>query len=241
MATVGRFTLDLHEVSVARFREFVNAYDCWRVSGHPSIGDGDIGGEPKYGWQLQWTSNLVDSATLKSNLVTCGAASTWAANTPMLDALPINCVTWYEALAFCIWNEARLPTEAEWEFAAAGGSDQRPYPVSPTGAPFGGEANFISPNLPPPLGPVTVDEENSTERFNTKQLQNNVAEWVFDGAATYRAEPCVGGSCILDDPNQRGARGGSWKDPPFPSVRRAFYDPKSRRDTIGFRCAHNSP
>jgi formylglycine-generating enzyme len=37
-------------------------------------------------------------------------------------------MTWHEAFAYCIWNGWRIPTEAEWEFAAAGGNENRLYP-----------------------------------------------------------------------------------------------------------------
>ena len=54
----------------------------------------------------------------------------------------INCVNWFEAYAFCIWDGGFLPTEAEWNYAASGGSEQRYYPWS---------ASF-------PPGATTIDE-----------------------------------------------------------------------------------
>jgi formylglycine-generating enzyme required for sulfatase activity len=42
----------------------------------------------------------------------------------------MDCLNWYEAFAFCIWDGGRLPTEAEWNYVAAAGSEQRFYPWS---------------------------------------------------------------------------------------------------------------
>ena len=59
--------------------------------------------------------------------------ATWtASSTGGQENLPINCVNWYEAYAFCIWDGGFLPSEAEWEYAAAGGSEQRQYPWGTT-------------------------------------------------------------------------------------------------------------
>jgi len=44
------------------------------------------------------------------------------------ESLPVNCVDWYDAYAFCIWDGGFLPSEAEWAYAAAGGEELRQYP-----------------------------------------------------------------------------------------------------------------
>ncbi|MBX3232972.1 MAG: SUMF1/EgtB/PvdO family nonheme iron enzyme [Labilithrix sp.] len=45
-----------------------------------------------------------------------------------LDRKPINCIPWQVLFAFCIWDGGRLPTDAEFGYAAAGGSEQRRFP-----------------------------------------------------------------------------------------------------------------
>ncbi len=61
-------------------------------------------------------------------LAACRATERGRTQQAAKENLPINCVTWYEAYAFCIWDGGFLPSAAEWEYAAAGGSEQREYP-----------------------------------------------------------------------------------------------------------------
>jgi sulfatase modifying factor 1 len=242
-ATLGPFALDKFEVSVAKFRVFVDDYACWRGV-HPAPNEGAVAGEVGRGWQLAWTSRLVSETELRSRLACDSDAgsprATWTeAPDASSDERPIDCVTWYEALAFCIWDGGRLPTEAEWEFAAAGGAAGRPYP-SGFSAPFPMAANYDSPAG----GPVSVGGTNLLETFGTRFLAGNVAEWVFDGQGGYKAACTSTADCetVPGERDPRGVRGGSWSDPVLEirTARRTFRAPTDRSAHIGFRCARDT-
>lgn len=95
------------------------------------------------GWQAAWNSELpIIQAALQFKLKCDPIDQTWTDTPGTHENHAINCVTWYEAFAFCAWDGGRLPTEAEWEYAAAGGSDNRLYPWGMQ-APDGTLANFL--------------------------------------------------------------------------------------------------
>ena len=124
----------------------------------------------------------------------------WTASPGAHEDLAINCVNWYQAYAFCIWDVGFLPSEAEWNYAAAGGSEQRAFPWSnpPSDETFCSRANYDDYMTIPKSGCVTTDIPFWTVGFASPEgdgkwghadLAGNVAEWTLDWFAPY-ARPC---------------------------------------------------
>ena len=215
-ALVSDFRLDNYEVTVGRFRSFVAAYSQTMIAS----GAGKNPNNPSdHGWDATWNARLeANQATLISALKCDATHQTWTDAPAAAESLPINCVDWYEAAAFCIWDGGRLPTEAEWNYAASGGTRQRIYPWGSTEPDcsyanfhggFGGTNFCVAPGTGG-VNRVGSESPAGDGFFGQADLAGNVWEWVQDDyAEPYTISPCNNCSYSTGSAS-RVIRGGSF-------------------------------
>lgn len=166
---------------------------------------------------------------------------------------PVVNVSWYGAKAFVNWlnkgkntQRYRLPSEAEWEYAARGGTSTAYWwgdSVKADGAAqanCGGCGSDWDSREP---APVDTFEDNPSELWNTS---GNTLEWVEDCYSGYRGyinTPTDGTAKIYncDRSDVRVLRGGSWSSLPqgLRSANRGYDKPNIRSSTVGFRVAQD--
>jgi formylglycine-generating enzyme required for sulfatase activity len=194
-ATVADFYLDKYEVTVGRFRQFVNA-GMGTQANPPAAGAGAHPLIVGSGWNSAWNAKLAaDTASLKTAMI-CDSvyypgSETWTDTVGSNENLPMNCLDWYTAFAFCSWDGGRLATEAEWDYAASGGSEQRYYPWSspPTSTTIDDSyAVYCGGSC---KGPQKVGSRSPKDaaRWGHADLAGNLGEWTLDASADY-ANPC---------------------------------------------------
>jgi formylglycine-generating enzyme required for sulfatase activity len=143
--------------------------------------------------------------------------------------MPIVNVSWDDAHTYCEWTKGRLPTEAEWEYAARGGSTQARYGVLD-------EVAWCSKNSGPQANAVAQKRANG---FGFFDALGNVREWVNDwyGAEYYQNSPAPDSQGPAGGEG-RVLRGGSWLDIPR-VVRVSGRDrglPEEKNVVSGLRC-----
>ena len=252
-ATVSAFRLDKYEVTVGRFREFVDAGRGTQQN--PPLANAGArtlnGVAGQGGWDATWDVNLAADTTALRGALTCDATfRTWTDAVGGNESRPMNCTDWYVAMAFCIWDGGFLPTDAQWNYAAAGGNLQRAFPWSnPAGdltidgsyASYNDGTNCVGDGL---AGCALTDLVNVGSKpagvgvWGHSDLSGNVWEWILDYYSPQFPLPCD--DCAnLTAAVHRTGRGGGWGN--AVSTQRVGYhgnnDPLARFNSVGFRCA----
>jgi formylglycine-generating enzyme required for sulfatase activity len=171
---------------------------------------------------------------------------------------PVVNVTWNQAREFCAWTGGRLPTEAEWEYAARGGVGEWRFPWGREA--HKGDANFVdnggrgvefislgfSDGAYKALGLEKPAEETSqvgtfpTNGYGLDDMAGNVLQWTADWKGPYTSDAATDPTGLAAG-TRRILRGGSWVVTGA-GVRvsvRYSDDPEDALSTIGFRCARD--
>jgi formylglycine-generating enzyme required for sulfatase activity len=249
--TLSPYTLDKFEVTVGRFRTFLETYDDWRTSGNPEAGAGAHPYTPGSGWvkDASWEVELAGNAAVMRIGLKCNATQqTWTDEPGFNELKPINCVSWYEASAFCAWDEGRLPSEAEWQYAAVGGAQARTFawgntPLGPTFASYACEAAGTAATCSADDIPDVGSRQDGNGLFGQADLTGSVYEWTLDWYAPY-PETMRDDYAKTDTGTERVLRGGAWNSTTtaaMGSTDRSFRRPPTfRSPTTGIRCARVS-
>jgi formylglycine-generating enzyme len=196
-------------------------------------------------------------------------------SSPAFGNYPVVGVSWRQASAFCEWRTHylnaylkgknkpsappfRLPTEAQWEYAARGGRSQAPYPW---GGPYlRNKKGCLLANFKPGRGNYPEDGGFYTVRadaywpndFGLYNMAGNVAEWTsslyYEGSYNFQGDmnPDVHYNAKDQDPpmmKRKVIRGGSWKDVGYflQTSTRAYEYQDTAKSYIGFRCVIDLP
>ena len=241
--TVKSFMIGKSEVTVAEFRAFVDATG-YRTSAEQG------------GGATIWTGKAWEHK----------ADANWK-NTYLrqADTYPVVCVSWYDAMAYCNWrsqkegltgcyaisgtnvtyntgaNGYRLPTEAEWEYAARGGNKSRGYTYS--GSNDAGEVAWYSMNSGNTTQPVGGKKANELGIYD---MSGNVWEWCWDWYGDkYYSQSARENPTGPSSGQYRVLRGGGWDNVGVGGGLRCAYryslgSPAGTGGILGFRLARTS-
>jgi formylglycine-generating enzyme required for sulfatase activity len=262
VATIAPFSMDRYEVTIGRFRAFHRQYEAF-LRMHPKPEDGAHPTNPLARWHSEWSGKpdfyAQSPKALIDKITACDTSigESIVAPTSSSDSRPMACVSWYEAFLFCVFDGGRrLPTEAEWNFAAAGGGEGRPYPW---GTPDPLDVPMMFGNVQRPGSTGASQAVGSfpagAGKWGHLDLAGNVLEFVFDtsdadGSLSVYVDQPVDPVQLLLPPNPyvRISRGGSFGY--GPARARAIYRKEIsetsfganpfavRFNDLGWRCAH---
>ena len=216
---INSFYLEKYEITNASFKSFILKDAKWRKD--------RISADLQNGKYLQdWNAN--DFPKGKSEF-------------------PVVNVSWYAAVTFCQSQGKRLPTEAEWEYAARGGLIDKAFPWGDDPADKT-RANFSQSGF----GAAVKVGQYKPNGYGLYDMAGNVWEYLADEWQSYPhateplLNPVAGGDQFLGDSylkvtSRRVIRGGSWGGSPI-NLRVTYRDSHPANgagDHVGFRCAES--
>jgi formylglycine-generating enzyme required for sulfatase activity len=221
--TLDGYWLDRTEVTNEQYAAFLNEVGNPTEDGMPWF---DITTHP---WRIRQHDNLYTARGYEDH--------------------PVAAVTWYGARAYCAWVGGRLPTEAEWEYAARGPEAH----IYPWGNTFDGtRLNYCDRSCPKDWGDAEVFNDGyemtapvgsypqGASWVGALDMAGNVSEWVNDGYSSdyYSVSPPRNpmGPGTID---VRVMRGGSWdcRTTSVRSAQRFYIRSNWEFNSAGFRCA----
>ena len=216
---VDAFYMDIYEVTNAQFKAFVDANPHWQKDNiEDRFHDGD--------YLDDWNGNTYPSGKADH---------------------PVTEVSWYAAMAYAEWAGKRLPTEAEWEYAARGGLAGKKYPWGDTISRIGYAIYYLR------SGTRSVGE-HAANGYGLYDMAGNVWEWCLDAydadfyAASHDSQNPISGARTIQWPLENFTsipddsdlvfRGGGWFDDArdVRVANRARQMPVRTSDQVGFRC-----
>ena len=214
---VDAFYMDKHEVTNAQYKKFVDANPSWGKDRIDSrFHDGD--------YLDHWNGD--DYPDGEANH-------------------PVTYVSWYAAMTYAAWAEKRLPTEAEWEYAARGGLAGKKYP-------WGDSIDSRKANYGRNVNGTTAVGKYPPNGYGLYDMAGNVWEWCLDAydedfyRISPRENPLSGADTVdwvmtnfTSVKKSRVLRGGSWRNIPenLRVAYRSRYTPTFAVSLNGFRCA----
>lgn len=250
--TISKFFMDDTEITNNEYRQFVSAMLTDSVS---------ILGE-----EYIMTELYPDTTVWKKDFAYHNGdpMTEYYYSSPAFDTYPVVGVSWKAARYFCDWRSKllnnyrssegefavprfRLPSEAEWEWAARGGHASAKYPW---GGPYvANTKGCLLANFKPHRGNYDADgfaytapaNQFNANDFGLYNMAGNVAEWCLDAYAdnsmvlTWDMNPNHDNA---DEP-RKVVKGGSWKDVSYllETGTRTYEDENAKKSYIGFRCA----